>query len=227
MFRRELWKILKVPLSTLRLNGSSAGHLSYSSVTPMNTESLTRMFLLPIAWEAAEMKEISLNIDFMIDVYAWESLFFSACLASHNWYHNAFLIVSHWSSSWTITRNERKVGISPRCGRQLFLVGRGGCQHTISVNFLKNCMKLKEFGQGGAHVPRAPLRSANSTQIYILNFNGDFNVHYDSEVTCKQIPKTCIRVGHRHCQSLSLCEWCRTIWWTDWVRNPFCRAMLI
>ena len=30
-------------------------------------------------------------------------------------------------------------------------------QHRILQNFSKNCMKLKEFGPQGAHVPRAPL----------------------------------------------------------------------
>ena len=40
--------------------------------------------------------------------------------------------------------------ISPRRGRQL---PRGGRQHTILPKFLKNCMKLKEFGPwGGARV---------------------------------------------------------------------------
>ena len=38
-------------------------------------------------------------------------------------------------------------------GRQL---PRGG-QHTILPYFPKNCMKLKEFGRGGARVLRAPL----------------------------------------------------------------------
>ena len=33
----------------------------------------------------------------------------------------------------------------------------GGRQHTILPNFLKNCMKLKEFGPLGACVPHAPL----------------------------------------------------------------------
>ena len=42
--------------------------------------------------------------------------------------------------------------ISPRRGRQL--PGGGGRQHTILLNFPKNCMKLKEFGPqlGGASV---------------------------------------------------------------------------
>ena len=38
----------------------------------------------------------------------------------------------------------------------------GGRQHTILSNFPKNCMKLNEFGPGGACVPRAPLRSATA-----------------------------------------------------------------
>ena len=37
----------------------------------------------------------------------------------------------------------------------------GGRQHTILLNFPKNCMKLKEFGPRGG-VPRAPLRSATA-----------------------------------------------------------------
>ena len=37
--------------------------------------------------------------------------------------------------------------------------GGGWCQHMILPNFLKNCMKLKEFGLGGGAVPRDPLRS--------------------------------------------------------------------
>ena len=36
--------------------------------------------------------------------------------------------------------------ISPRRGRQLPV----GCQHMILSKFSKNCMKLKEFGPGGA-----------------------------------------------------------------------------
>ena len=38
--------------------------------------------------------------------------------------------------------------ISPRRGRQL-PGEEGGRQHTILPNFLKNYMKLKEFGPGG------------------------------------------------------------------------------
>ena len=32
-----------------------------------------------------------------------------------------------------------------------------------------------------------------------------------------------VRVCHR--QSLSLCQWWRTVWRTDWVWNPFCPSM--
>ena len=46
--------------------------------------------------------------------------------------------------------------ISPRWRRQ----PSRGRQHTILPKFPKNCMKLKEFGRGGGHVLRAPLRSA-------------------------------------------------------------------
>ena len=43
----------------------------------------------------------------------------------------------------------------------------GGRQHTISPNFPKNRMKLKEFrSPGGARVPRAPLRSATGSECY-------------------------------------------------------------
>ena len=38
--------------------------------------------------------------------------------------------------------------------------GEGGRQHTILPNFPKSCMKLKEFGPGGSHPSRPPLRSA-------------------------------------------------------------------
>ena len=48
------------------------------------------------------------------------------------------------------TDNSGGSRISPRRGRQL---PRGGCQHTISPKFSKNCTKLKEFGPpGGARV---------------------------------------------------------------------------
>ena len=35
---------------------------------------------------------------------------------------------------------------------------RGGRRHMILPNFPKNCMKLKEFGSPGGHIPRAPFR---------------------------------------------------------------------
>ena len=46
----------------------------------------------------------------------------------------------------------------------------GGAATDDFANFPKNCMKLKEFGPraggGGAHVPRAPLRSATECNLF-------------------------------------------------------------
>ena len=49
----------------------------------------------------------------------------------------------------------------------------GGGQHTILPNFPQNCMKLKEFGPGGAR-PSRPLRSANASLNSLETSTYDF-----------------------------------------------------
>ena len=54
--------------------------------------------------------------------------------------------------------------------------------------------------------------------------SGRENTFFTSRVALEPVYtyRHCHRSRHSHRQSLTLCQWKQTIWWTEWVQNPIC-----
>ena len=86
--------------------------------------------------------------------------------------------------------------------------------------FAENCMKMKEFGPGGARVPGAPLGSANAISTRrIVSYANVTKTEKRYRTEQKQHKRFLICLCMSDCKHFQICKTARTFFQTSW-RTP-------